>query len=223
MNPNTSPAVRERSARAGAPSEGDAIRLRIVDLRSSLAGPFDLALEAGECVAITGPSGSGKSLFLRMIADLDPNQGDVFLDGTERRSMTASAWRRRVVYSAAEPGWWSENVAEHFHGAAMEFALAMAPRFGLTVGLLGGPVVRLSTGERQRLALIRALTLASPVLLLDEPTGALDEESTQRVEAVLHECLAAGIAIAMVTHSPAQAARIGHRHLRMADRHLVPA
>jgi putative ABC transport system ATP-binding protein len=105
----------------------------------------------------------------------------------------------------------------------MEFARTMAPRLGLAPGLLDGPVVRLSTGERQRLALIRALALASPVLLLDEPTGALDEESTQRVEAVLHEHLAAGVTIAMVTHSPAQATRLGHRHLRMTDRQLVPA
>ena len=85
-----------------------------------------------------------------------------------------------------------------------------------------GPVVRLSTGERQRLALIRALAVTSPVLLLDEPTGALDEDSTQRMEAVLRECLATGVMIAMVTHSPEQAAQLGHRHLRMTDRQLVP-
>jgi putative ABC transport system ATP-binding protein len=198
-------------------------RLRVVNLRSHLAGPFDLTVEAGECVAMTGPSGAGKSLFLRMIADLDPSQGEVFLDATERRSLPAPAWRRRVVYSAAEPGWWSESIQDHFHGGGMEFARTMAPRLGLASRLLDGPVVRLSTGERQRLALIRALALASPVLLLDEPTGALDEESTQRVEAVLHEHLAAGVTIAMVTHSPAQATRLGHRHLRMTDRQLVPA
>jgi putative ABC transport system ATP-binding protein len=223
MTHDTSPAARERSALAGAPGEGEAARLRIVNLRNHLAGPFDLTLAAGECIAVTGPSGSGKSLFLRMIADLDPGTGDVYLDGAERRSMSAPAWRHRVVYNAAEPGWWSENVADHFRDAAMEFALAMAPRLGLALGLLGGPMVRLSTGERQRLALIRALALEPPVLLLDEATGALDEASTQRVEAVLRERLAAGIAIAMVTHSPEQATRLGHRHLRMADRRLVPA
>jgi UDP-glucose/iron transport system ATP-binding protein len=198
-------------------------RLRVVNLRSHLAGPFDLTVEAGECVVVTGPSGAGKSLFLRMIADLDPSQGEVFLDATERRSLPAPAWRRRVVYSAAEPGWWSENVQDHFRGEAMEFAHAMAPLLGLAPGLLDGPVVRLSTGERQRLALIRALSLASPVLLLDEPTGALDEENTRRVEAVLRERIAAGVTIAMVTHSPEQATRLGHRHLRMMDRQLVPA
>lgn len=223
MNRNTSPAVRERSASAGAPVEDTAPRLRIVNLRSPIAGPFDLTLSAGECVAITGPSGSGKSLFLRMVADLDPSEGEVYLDGAERRGMTAPAWRHRVVYNAAEPGWWSETVADHFRGTAIEFALATAPKLGLAPAQLGGLVVRLSTGERQRLALIRALALEPPILLLDEPTGSLDETSTQRVEALLRERLAAGTTIAMVTHSPEQAARLGHRHLRMADRQLVPA
>ena len=223
MTEHTSPEVRERSARAGAPGDGATARLRIVDLRSRLAGPFDLELAAGECLAITGPSGAGKSLFLRMVADLDPNQGEVFLDGVERRTVPAPAWRRKVVYSAAEPGWWHEQVADHFHGDALEFARTMAPRLALAPGLLDAPVVQLSTGERQRMALIRALALHPPVLLLDEATGALDEDSTALVEAVLRERLAAGVTIAMVTHSVAQAARLGHRHLRMENRRLVPA
>ena len=92
----------------------------------------------------------------------------------------------------------------------MEFARTMAPRLSLAPSLLDAMVVQLSTGERQRLALIRALALASPVLLLDEPTGALDEKATSQVETVLRERLADGIAIVMVTHSPEQAARLGH-------------
>ncbi len=198
-------------------------RLGVVALHSRLAGPFDLALAAGECLAITGVSGSGKSLFLRMVADLDPNQGQVFLDSIERRSLPAHEWRRKVVYSAAEPGWWHERVGDHFHGAAMDFARATAPRLALSPALLDGEVVQLSTGERQRMALLRALALKSPVLLLDEPTGALDEASTTMVEDVLRERLTSGVTIAMVTHSAAQAVRLGHRHLRMTDRRLVPA
>lgn len=222
MTPNTSPAPRGRSARPGASDDGNTPRLRIANLRSQLAGPFELTLEAGECIAITGSSGSGKSLFLRMIADLDPNQGEVFLDGTERRTVSPSAWRRRVVYNAAEPGWWSESVADHFRGSTLDFARTMAPRLGLEPEQLTVPVVRLSTGERQRLAFIRALSLESPVLLLDEPTGALDQDSTQRVETILRERLASGVTIAMVTHTPEQARRLAHRHFRMANRRLVP-
>jgi ABC-type iron transport system FetAB ATPase subunit len=62
-------------------------RLSLKGLKSALAGPFDLAVEQGGCVGITGPSGSGKSLFLRMICDLDANNGEVWLDGRPRAGM----------------------------------------------------------------------------------------------------------------------------------------
>lgn len=197
-------------------------RLRLVGLRSALAGPFDLSLDAGECVAVTGPSGAGKSLLLRMIADLDPNQGEVWLDGQERRTCPVPVWRRQVLYNAAETGWWSETVADHFPAGTMTFARGMAPRLGLAEDLLDGPVLRLSTGERQRLALIRALARAPKVLLADEPTGALDQGATALVETVLRERLATGMSMLLVTHSHEQAARLGHRQFRMQDRRLAP-
>jgi len=196
-------------------------RLRIVGMRSRLAGPFDLELTTGEAIAITGASGSGKSLFLRMLADLDPNEGDVFLDGTPRGSIPAPAWRRQVAYVAAESGWWDEMVAPHFPDAAA--ARALAVRLGLNAALIDGPVLRLSTGEKQRLALIRSLLLDSPVLLLDEPTGALDEASVAMVEAVLLERIAGGTALIAVTHNPAQGQRLARRHFVMAARKLHAA
>ena len=204
-------------------SQTPAVRLRIAGLRSALAGPFDLVVALGECVAITGPSGSGKSLFLRMVADLDPNQGEVMLDGRDRRTFPAPDWRRQVVYNAAETGWWDDLVAPHFPGPALAQARAITPSLGLDPALLDGPVLRLSTGERARLALIRTLVLDPPVLLLDEPTGALDQASTGLVETVLRQRLSAGTAILLVTHSVEQAQHLGHRHYRMADRRLVPA
>jgi UDP-glucose/iron transport system ATP-binding protein len=158
-----------------------------------------------------------------MIADLDPNQGEAFIDGVERRTLAAPAWRRKVVYSAAEVGWWHEFVAEHFTGEAALFVRSMLPRLALAPALLDQPVAQLSTGERQRMALIRVLALHAPVLLLDEPTGALDEHSTSLVEALLRERLGAGVTVAMVTHSVVQAGRLGHRHLCMQNRRLVPA
>jgi putative ABC transport system ATP-binding protein len=191
-------------------------RLAIANLHSHLAGPFTLTVAPGECAAITGPSGSGKSLFLRMVADLDPNDGDVALDGMPRRGFSPPAWRRCVAYVAAEPGWWDDAVAPHFRNLGL--ARAACPRLGLAPALLDGAVFRLSTGERQRLALIRTLALDPPVLLLDEPTGALDQENTELVEAELKTRLRAGTSILMVTHSAEQAARLGHRHLQMKDR-----
>lgn len=198
-----------------------AARLRFAGLRSRLAGPFDLEVEAGECVAITGASGSGKSLLLRMVADLDPNEGEAWLDGAARSGMSAPAWRRRVAYVAAESGWWADMVAAHFPDRAA--ALALAPALGLKPALFEGHVLRLSTGEKQRLALLRSLLARPPVLLLDEPTGALDGASQAMVEAVLAERLSDGAAVLIVTHDPGQAARLGRRHFVMSGRKLEPA
>ncbi|HET6185052.1 MAG TPA: ABC transporter ATP-binding protein [Acetobacteraceae bacterium] len=198
-------------------------RLRLAGLRSALAGPFDLSLEAGACIAITGASGSGKSLFLRMIADLDPSEGIAELDGRPRQDFRAPDWRRRVAYVAAEPGWWAEQTAAHFPTAHHAAARALLPRLGLSDTQFGAQVVRLSTGERQRLALIRTLVRHPSVLLLDEPTGALDEPTTFCVESVLRDVLATGTSIIAVTHSPAQAERLASRRLAMVERKLHPA
>lgn len=196
-------------------------RLRAENLHSRIAGPFDIAFASGMCVSITGASGSGKSLFLRMLADLDPCQGTVTLDGVSRANMSAPAWRRRVVYVAAESGWWRDQVAAHFTDLAA--ARTLADRLLLKPELLEGPVLRLSSGERQRLALIRSLLLASPVLLLDEPTGALDEAATAAVEVVLRERLAEGTVIVIVSHDRAQAMRLAVRHFVMRDFRLHDA
>lgn len=195
-------------------------RLELRGLRGTRAGPFDLSLEAGRCAAVAGPSGAGKSLLLRMIADLDPNEGRCRLDGADRATFAAPDWRRRVVYAAAEPGWWGEAVEDHLDPEA---ALETAGRMGLSRTHLTGPVARLSTGERQRLALVRALLLDPRVLLLDEPTGALDEDATGAVEAVLRARLDAGCAIVLVTHSAAQAKRLGDMRLRLAGGRFAEA
>ncbi len=195
-------------------------RLRIAGLRSSIAGPFDLEVARGECVAIMGPSGSGKSLLLRMIADLDPNDGEAWLDGEPRARFAGPAWRRQVLYNAAEPGWWAERPSDHFPPDTTARVRGLAARFDIGLERLDDAVERLSTGERQRSALIRALLLNSPVLLLDEPTGALDHKTTARVEAVLQEQMAAGTALLLVTHNAEQAARLGNRSLRMEQRRL---
>jgi len=190
--------------------------LVVKQLRSQFAGPFDLNLGAGACAAITGPSGSGKSLFLRMIADLDPNEGKVWLNGTERASIIAPDWRRKVTYVSAESGWWADTVIEHFARNKRSEVAGLAARLGLPADLLEASIARLSTGEKQRLALVRALLLYPPVLLLDEPTGPLDEESVSRVEALLRERMAAGISVLMVTHDANQAERLGDQRYRMA-------
>ena len=189
--------------------------LVVRQLRSEFAGPFELNLGIGACAAITGPSGSGKSLFLRMIADLDPHEGKVWLRGIDRASLSAPEWRKRATYVAAESGWWADTVIEHFAAGGRSEVAALAGRLGLRADILDAPVVQLSTGEKQRLSLIRALLLSSSVLLLDEPTGPVDEESVVRVEALLRERMATGTSIVLVTHDPQQAERLGHQRYRM--------
>jgi putative ABC transport system ATP-binding protein len=191
-------------------------QLLVKALRSAFAGPFELDLGEGACAAITGPSGSGKSLFLRMIADLDPNEGQVWLNGKERASMPAPQWRKQATYVSAESGWWADRVIEHFAVDSRSEVAALAARIGLRGDLLDAPVAQLSTGEKQRFALVRALLPSPPVLLLDEPTGPLDQESVVRVEALLQERMATGTSILLVTHDPNQAERLGSRRYRMA-------
>jgi putative ABC transport system ATP-binding protein len=197
--------------------------LRVKGLRSAFAGPFELNLGKGSCAAITGPSGSGKSLFLRMIADLDPNGGEIWLNGRERDSMTAPEWRKQVTYVSAESGWWADVVIEHFLATARNEVAALSARLGVRPDLLDAPVAQLSTGEKQRLSLVRALLPNPPVLLLDEPTGPLDEDSVTRVEALLQERMAAGTSIILVTHNPAQAERLGVQRYRMMAGHMETA
>ncbi|MGA2128681.1 MAG: ATP-binding cassette domain-containing protein [Xanthobacteraceae bacterium] len=97
---------------------------------------------------------------------------------------------------------------------------ALLPRVGIAPDAATWPVARLSTGERQRLAVLRALLPANRVLLLDEPTSGLDPGSSGLVEALLRERLAAGAAILLVTDDAEQAARMASRHLEVRAREL---
>lgn len=195
--------------------------LEIADLTTPLIGPISLGVKAGECVAVLGPSGAGKSLFLRAIADLDPNEGAVRIGEERRESLSAPAWRRRAALVPAESGWWGDTVGEHFAGGGDPAPLLEA--LGLPAAALSWSVARLSSGERQRLALIRALLGAPKALLLDEPTAALDGAATARVEALLTERLRDGLALLLVTHDEAQAERLAARRFRLEAGRLRPA
>jgi ABC-type iron transport system FetAB ATPase subunit len=199
------------------------VLLSIHGLCGVRGGLIDLQVGRGECICILGRSGSGKSVFLRLVADLDPGEGTVLLDGRSRATWPGPEWRRRVVYQAAEPAWWASTVAAHFPADMLGQLSAWLPQVGLPDDIAQADIARLSTGERQRLALLRSLARRPAVLLLDEPTASLDHATTLAVEDLLARELAAGLAVLMVTHSRAQAARIGHRRFDMTDATLHAA
>jgi len=195
------------------------IHRRLADGRNLLP-PCSLSVKAGECIAISGSSGVGKSLLLRAIADLDPNDGNVRLQGTQRQDISAPDWRTRVVYHAAEPAWWSGRVSDHFSSDTdVSFLMQV---LGLPDDTFTGSVSRLSTGEKQRYALIRSLQVKPQVLLLDEPTSALDLKTAQTVENILKSELEQGLAIVLVSHDPALAERLAHQHYVMERTGLAP-
>jgi len=95
--------------------------------------------------------------------------------------------------------------------------LALVRELGFPEEAKAWPIARLSTGERLRLALIRALMVRPKVLLVDEPTAALDPASVAAVESLITTRLSAGLAVLWVTHDTEQAKRIGHRLLVVKD------
>jgi len=181
-------------------------------------GPLSLRVEPGETVCLSGESGAGKTLLLRAIADLDPHDGDVCLGDTRQYSINAAAWRRQVGLLPAESAWWGESVGEHLAGAPAEWLETL----GFAAGVVDWQIARLSSGERQRLALVRTLAQRPAALLLDEPTANLDPANTERVEHLIAAYQQTTSApVLWVTHDAAQAARVASRHLHMRSGHLV--
>ena len=187
--------------------------LTVTGLAHERLGPVDLTVAAGECVVCRGPSGSGKTLLLRAIADLDEAAGDVALDGESRDAMSAPEWRRRVAYVPAEPGWWADRADDHWIDT--EAARPGMERLGLDADVARRTVAALSTGERQRLALVRALLQHPRLLLLDEPTAALDPEATSSVESWIAELRREGVGVIWVSHDRDQARRVQDREVKL--------
>lgn len=192
--------------------------LRIDQLKTAPLPPLTFSVGDGECLAVEGPSGSGKTRLLRAIADLDPAQGQVFLNGAERREMSGPAWRKRVRFCSAEPQWWTDTPKAAFdiqNLPAGKLSRLLAA-VGLTSAELERPIANLSTGERQRLALVRALIDEPAVLLLDEPAAALDLQSAALVTELLRFQMLAGRSLIVTAHGDSPILRLAQSRLQLA-------
>lgn len=193
--------------------------LTVNDLRFHGFGPFSLEVRSGECVGLSGPSGTGKTLLLRSIADLDPHEGEVQLDSESCASVHPPQWRQQVGMLAAESEWWFDDVGAHFEQVDGEWL----PELGFEPDVMHWEVGRLSTGEKQRLAILRLLVQRPRVLLLDEPTANLDHANRDRVERLIRTYLSQHEAGALwVAHDPEQIERVATRSYRLADGALLP-
>jgi len=169
---------------------------------------LNLCLHGAEITGLNGPSGSGKSLLLRAIADLDPSTGEVSLDDCSRASMAGHEWRKRVAYLPTESGWWFETVGEHF----LQTDIACLQQLGFEADVLSWKVTRISSGEKQRLALARILSRRPEALLLDEPTASLDASHTRDVEQLVSDYMRQrDVPVFWVSHDPEQLKRLTRR------------
>lgn len=189
-----------------------------------------LALAPGERAALIGPSGAGKTLLMRALALLDPlDRGAVWWRGRDVASHDVPAFRARVIYLQQRPALFEGSVEDNLrapfalktHRSASfdrERVRATFEALGRDDGFLAKLHRDLSGGEAQLTALVRALQLDPSVLLLDEPTAALDRETARRVEDLLAQWAGAGDgrrSLLWISHDPEQAARVADRRLVM--------
>jgi len=199
--------------------------------------PTDLAIPAGQTVAIIGPSGSGKSTILNVIAGIDrPSSGRITIGGTDLTALSEEGltrWRGEQVgivfqFFQLMPTLSAlENVilASEFRarplgaGQRRRRALELLELVGLA-DLADHLPSELSGGEQQRVALARALVNDPPLLLADEPTGNLDSATGARIMGLLAAFATEGRTLVFVTHDPVLAAR-ADRTIRVRDGTIV--
>ncbi|MEU7554801.1 thiol reductant ABC exporter subunit CydD [Streptomyces sp. NPDC044571] len=197
--------------------EIDGVAVRYEGRDEDSPGPVSLVVEPGECVALTGPSGAGKTTLLQVLLGfVTPTAGRVRVAGTDLAELSSAQWRERIAWVPQRPHLFAGTIAENVRLAsvgardeAVVQALKDAGAWEFVSGLpqrvdtrLGEGGAGLSAGQRQRLALARAFLADRPVLLLDEPTAALDGESEAAVVDAVRR-LAVGRTVLLVVHRPA--------------------
>jgi putative ABC transport system ATP-binding protein len=198
----------------------------------------NLQIRAGERIAVSGPSGSGKTLLLRALARLDPiDEGDVLWRGESVRGGRTPEFRRQAIYlhqrAALVEGRVEDDLRAPFRLRAnrgLEFSPAKIHQWlellGRDAGLLEKRDRELSGGESQLVALMRAVQLDPQVLLLDEPTAALDPRAADAVEQLVriwYEQQPDRRALVWVSHNPEQSRRVAQRQIALQQGRLAEA
>ena len=182
--------------------------LQVSDLFFQSRGPYTFRITPGQVVGLQGASGAGKTLLLRAIADLDPHHGQVRLGDMAREQVPAPIWRKTVAMLPAESFWWFDAVGDHFQ-APVQNIEATLQQLGFEPDVLCWEVSRLSTGEKQRLAIVRLLQNNPRGLLLDEPTASLDAANIECAETLLLDyCRQQQVPLLWVSHDPLQLDRV---------------
>ncbi len=191
-----------------------------------------MAVAPGEAVSIMGPSGSGKSTLLNLIAGLDrPTGGEVRVAGqrVDQLSETGVArFRRHQVgmifqfFNLLDDMTVADNILLPAQLAGMKTKAAQARTGELLAALrmeqhANAYPARLSGGQRQRVAIARALVNRPPLLIADEPTGALDSATGEEIGELLLDLNESGQTLILVTHNPDLAARYTQRVIQIAD------
>jgi ATP-binding cassette, subfamily C, bacterial CydD len=183
--------------------------------RDALAG-VTMTIRPGEAITLTGPSGAGKSSLLALLLRFaEPTSGRIEVGGVDLARVPPDAWRRQIAWVPQDPHLFAASVAENIalgDPAASREAIAAAARAAGAAGFIedlpqgyatgvGERGLRLSSGQRQQIALARAFLRDAPLLLLDEPAAHLDAASAARLDAAL-ATLTAGRTVIRVTHDP---------------------
>jgi len=208
------------------------------DDKSPAVAHVSVDVGQGESVALMGPSGSGKSTLLNLIAGLDrPTSGTVRVGDVQVGELSETGlarFRRRQVgmifqfFNLLDDMTVADNVLLPAQLTGVPAAKARA-RLDELLGALrierhrDAYPARLSGGERQRVAIARALVNRPPLLLADEPTGALDSATGDEIGELLVGLNRAGQTLILVTHDPALAARYAKRVIRIVDGQIATA